>query len=38
MSGNQEYYDWKEDIDDALRILHEKILCLEKKVKLLEKK
>lgn len=38
MSDNQEYDDWREDIDGALRILHRKILCLEKKVKLLEKK
>jgi len=38
MSDAQEYYDWKEDVDDPLCILQEKILNLEKKVKLLEKK
>lgn len=38
MSGDQEYDDWKKDVDDALRILQGKILYLEKKVKLLEKK
>jgi hypothetical protein len=37
MSDAQEYYDWKEDVDDTLCILQEKILNLEKKVKLLEK-
>jgi hypothetical protein len=37
MSDSQEYYDWKENVDTALCILQEKILCLEKKVKLLEK-
>ncbi len=38
MSDDQEYFDWKEGIDTALCILQEKILNLEKKVKLLEKK
>lgn len=37
MSDSQEYYDWKENVDTALCILQEKILCLEKKIKLLEK-
>lgn len=38
MSGDQEYDDWKEDVDNALRILGGKLLDLEKKVKVLEKK
>jgi hypothetical protein len=38
MSGDQEYDEWKEYVDDALCILRGKILYLEKKVKLLEKK
>ena len=38
MSDAQEYYDWKQEVDDALCMLHERICCLEKKVKLLEGK
>ena len=38
MSDDQEYYDWKEDIDNTLCILQKKILELENKIQLLEKK
>lgn len=31
MSGDQEYDNWKEDVDDAFSILQGKILYLEKK-------
>ena len=36
MSDTQ-YYEWKQDIDDALCMLHERLFNLEKKVALLEK-
>jgi hypothetical protein len=38
MIDDQDYNNWRYDVDDALRILREKILNLEKKVKLLEEK
>jgi len=38
MSSAQEYEDWKEDVDATLCILQGKILYLEKKVQLLQKK
>jgi len=36
MSDTQEYYDWKQDIDDALCMLHERVFTLEKKLRRLE--
>jgi len=36
MIDDQDYNNWRYEVDDALHILREKILHLEKKVKLLE--
>ncbi len=38
MSADQEYEDWKEDVDAALCLLQGKILYLESKVKQLERR
>jgi hypothetical protein len=38
MIDDQDYNNWRFDVDDTLHILREKILNLEKKVKLLEEK
>jgi len=38
MIDEQDYNNWRYGIDDALHILQENLLNLEKKVKLLEKK
>ncbi len=38
MSADQEYEDWKEDVDAALCLLQGKILYLETKVKQLERR
>jgi hypothetical protein len=38
MIDDQDYNNWRYDVDDSIRILREKMLNLEKKVKLLEEK
>jgi hypothetical protein len=38
MIDDQDYNNWRYEVDDNLHILREKILNLEKKVKLLEEK
>jgi hypothetical protein len=38
MIDDQDYNNWRYDVDDTLHFLREKILNLEKKVKLLEEK
>jgi hypothetical protein len=38
MIDDQDYNNWRYDVDDTLHILREKIINLEKKVKLLEEK
>ncbi len=38
MSADQEYEDWKEDVDATLCMLQGKILYLESKIKLLERR
>ncbi len=36
MNESQDTYEWKQDIDDALCMLHERIFTLERKIKQLE--